>query len=186
MRASCFYVTTHLRQWLDKQWWLHHRPLGTRAGAHVRTASAVSLEGLHTSVGELQKGLAEVDLFWFVLKINRRRIGAHRNKSGHSRKQGTQIGTNQKKIRQIGTNQGDPFLVTPNRGLHTSELVDIVAYLRRLWSCSSGGDSWLVVLWKIRKLGELRGSEALSFVALLVNWGLAMLSAITLWWPCKS
>ena len=54
-------------------------------------------------VGDLHKGSAErgfPDLFWFVLKANRNKSeenGANRNKSGYSRKQGTQIGTNRKK-----------------------------------------------------------------------------------------
>ena len=54
-----------------------------------------------TPVGDLQKGSAErgfPDLFWFVLKT----IGTNQKKSEqigtqHSRKQGTQIGTNRKK-----------------------------------------------------------------------------------------
>ena len=48
------------------------------------------------------------------------------NTSGHSQKQGTQIGTNWKKMGEIGTNWDDTFLATPSRpGAPTKELSGI-------------------------------------------------------------
>ena len=64
-----------------------------------------------------QKGVA-----CFVLKTKRNTSeerNANRNKSVYSRKQETQIRTNQKKTgksEQIEENRGDPLLVTPNWG----------------------------------------------------------------------